>query len=243
MSFRLGCLPHDPAKLAALPPARFGMVPPAYQVPCPDWQPEMWGNDTLPDCTVVALGNSGRAWSHKFGGTDLSIPQPAINTLYARSIGMPGATDAQLAATDGADPMLVVETAQATGWNVGGEVPLVPDFRAGGLAVQEVARAIDRAGCAMLALTLYEGDMEAFDAGQEWLRAPSGPVVGGHMVGVCGYDGMGPAWPAFIATWAKWQPASWQWISARVRLSLVAGWRQLCAPGADYPAEWGAAEG
>lgn len=238
---RLGCLEHDPARAAAMPLARLGAVPPPLRIPLPDWQPDGYDNDTNPTCTVCALAHSARAWSWKFGGTDVQVPVSAIDALYSRATGVPLAG---IAASDGADPLQVVATAQADGWDIGGQAPLVPASRVTSARQLDIARAIDRAGVAMLALTLTEGDMEAVQAGREWtLDYAPGPVAGGHMAAMGAYDGLGPLYAAHIATWGRWQAASWEWVQDRIRLVLVAGWRQLLGPAqvAAYDALWSAA--
>ncbi len=242
-NFRLGCKQHDPARAAMLAPAPYIMAPPPLRIPRPPWQPRMWGNDTLPDCTACATGHALRAWSWKYGGTDVEIPDNAVSALYAAGIGMPGATPEQLAATDGADPLDVVDVAQARGWNIGGQVPMVPDFRVSSGKFNQIAHTIDKAGSAMLALTLYEVDMEAVRNGQPWalpddLSADRGAVVGGHMVAAAAYDGLGPMFPVSIATWGRWQEATWEWIMSRLRLVLVTGWRQTDGAGVNYSAVW-----
>lgn len=227
---RLGCLDHDPAKLATLPPARFGAVLAPAAIPCPTWQPQMWGNDTLPNCTAVALGNAARAWAHSQEAEDVAIDQAHVDALYAAAIGMPGATLEQLAATDGADPLAVTEQAQARGWDIGGQTPLVPDFATVAPNNWGIMLGLARTGGVMCALTLYAEDMDAFQSGKDWTAAPSGPVEGGHMVCI----GAGDAQGAFLATWGTWQRASWDWIGARLRLALITGWRQLIPAGAAY---------
>ncbi len=239
-SVRLGCLPHDPARAALLPAARYGAALPPASIPVPTWQPAMLDNDTLPNCTAVALANAARAWAHRQERLDVLITAPAVDALYAAAIGMPGATAAQLAVTDGADPLAVVEQAQARGFNVGSQVPLVPDFATVAVDRTALANAMARAGGVMLALTLYAADMADFEAGRSWVGALSGFVAGGHMVCACAYDGLGDADAVHIATWGAWQPASWGWVLARARLGVATGWRQLTAPGADYAAAWGA---
>lgn len=236
---RLGCLPHDRTAVEAIPFVRYGVAPAPLRVPLPSWQPDAWDNDTAPTCTVCALGHSARAWSERFGRTDVQIPVGAVDALYSRATGVPLAG---IVASDGADPVRVVEEAQASGWDIGGQVPLVPDFRRLSGYQGEIARAVASSGAAMLALTLHEGDMEAVQAGREWtLDYAPGPVVGGHMVALAAYEGLGPLYAVHLATWGRWQVASWEWVQARLQLALVAGWRQLLAPGVDYGAAWSAA--
>lgn len=239
---RLGCLDHDPTRAALLPAARYGIAPPPPSLPTATWQPQMWANDTLGDCVIAALGNAARAWSNKLTGDDTEIGTTDVVALFARVAGLPSdATEAQLEAVDGLDPMLAVETAQVSGWALAGrQVPLVPDFATVASSRSALAEGMARTGSVMLAVTLYEADMDAFEAGRPWVDAPSGDVAGGHMIAAVSYDGTRDSSMTQIATWGQWQSTSWQWLAARLRLALATGWRQLCAPGADYPALWSA---
>lgn len=242
---RLGCLPHDPDKAARLRAMRYGTQMPPASLPRAEWQPCLWDNDTLPNCTAVSLGHAARAWCRRIEGpgNDMSIAAPFIDRLYAEAIGQPGATLAQLAATEGADPLAVVETAQTSGFDVGGQVRLVPDFAILPTARTEMANGIARCGSVMLALTLYAADMDAAAAGKPWVPGGDpGPAVGGHMVAAVSYDGLQDTENVQIATWGNWKSASWEWVLARLRLALVTGWRQLVPPAqyAAYDALWGA---
>lgn len=230
---RLGALPHSPDRAAALALSRVGILAPPLCVPKPEWQPALYDNDRMPTCTACTLAHSARAWSHKYGGgTDVAVPVPAIDALYARATGV---RLAGIEASDGADPMMVVATAQADGWDIGGQVPLVPSFTRTGLKTVELAQSLVRAGVVMLAVTLDEADMAAAQAGEPWrLGGTRGAVVGGHMIPLAAYDGLGPPALAYAATWGQWQPMTWEWIDARASLALEAAWRQLLAPGVDW---------
>lgn len=240
---RLGCLPHDPDKAAAMRAMRYGTQIPPPSLLRAEWQPCLWDNDTIPNCTAVALGHAARAWCERMEGpsNDLSIATPFIDRLYAEAIGQPAATLAQLAATEGADPLAVVETAQTSGFDVGGQVRLVPDFAILPPARTTLANGMVRSGSVMLALTLYAEDMDNFQNGKPWvLVGDPGPAEGGHMVAAVSYDGLQETGNVQIATWGVWKSASWEWVQARLRLALVTGWRQLVPPGqyATYDALW-----
>lgn len=242
---RLGCLAHDAAKAASLR-TRYAAAIVPNRLPRPPWTPTLGRNDTLPDCTAVGLMNAARAWVHRFAGVDddLVVADDHIVALYAEAIGLPGASDDALAATEGADPLAVVQTAQTRGWDVGAQVPLVPDFALSGTDVRSLAHNMQCAGAVMLALTLTQTDMDAAQAGKPWTAVPDGsPIVGGHLVAACAYDGLAPTDALSIATWGTWQPASWTWVQPRLRIALIAGWRQLLPPNLalGYAALWGAA--
>ncbi len=229
---RLGCLEHDEIRAAAVLTSRYDIAVPPLRVARPAWRPNPYDNLTNPTCTVCALAHSARAWSWKYGGTDVAVPVDAIDALYSRATGVPLAG---IEASDGADPMMVVETAQADGWDIGGQVPLVPSFTRTGLKTVELAQSLVRAGVVMLAVMLDEADMAAARAREPWaLGGTRGAVVGGHMIPLAAYDGLGPPALAWAASWGQWQGMTWEWIDARSRLALEAAWRQLLAPGVSW---------
>lgn len=230
---RTGCLEHDPALAAALPVVRFGATPvPARFVQKLDWTPLLGDNDTLPTCVPTALANASRALVKRLCGPtdDVAIPTSAITTLFADTIGMPGATDAQLAATDGCDPLALFALAQADGWNIGGQVPLVPTYGLLPNSRLEIARAIVRLGACPVAVTLYQSDMEDAAAGRNWVLAPAGNVVGGHMICPADYLGLDDTDLLSVATWGKWQRMSWRWLAQRIRLAVPVVSRSLLGP-------------
>lgn len=232
---RLGCLDHDPARAAALPLIRYGAAapPPPIYTPKLDWTPTLGDNDTLPDCIPVALTNSLRAFVKRFGGDtdDLAVPTSAITGLYAHAIGMPGATDAQLAATEGADPLTVMEIAQTQGWDIGAQVPLVPDY--GTVAGRvDIARTIATLGACMFAVTLYTSDMDDAAAGRAWTMPPRGSVEGGHMIAAADYLGLADTDILMVPTWGQWQRMSWGWLRPRLRLAMPVMCRELLGPDA-----------
>ena len=233
---RTGCKSHDPARAALLPSARYGAVLPPASVPLPPWQPGAYDNNDNPTCVPIALAHAARAWSVKFGdaSTDITFTIPQIDALYSAATGTPLA---EIAASDGSDPLAVVERAQGRGWDIGGQAPLVPDFRVAASTPLAISSGIAHVGAVMLALTLYEQDMEDAQARRPWIAVPAGDPIGGHMVAAAAYDSQ----RVQLATWGMFQPASWTWLAPRLRLVLVAGWRDLTPPGVDYGVVWGAA--
>lgn len=230
---RLGCLEHDPAVAAALPQVRYGARPMAASVmPDLSWMPELGANDRLPTCVPTAFANGVRASVRYLGGGDIEVPTAAIEALYARAIGMPGATEAQLAATDGSDPLVVMALAGSQGWDVGLQAPLVPSYGVGEGTQASIAGPIEDVGAVMLAVTLYEADMTYQAEGFPWLDAPTGEIAGGHMIAACGYSALVPEGRLSIATWGAWQQASWSWLMPRLRLVVPVLVRDLLPPAA-----------
>lgn len=230
---RLGCLSHDPAVARALPQVRLGAIPILPSVmPDLSWTPTLGANDDLPTCVPTALVNATRASMRYLGGGDIAVSDAAIEALYADAISMPGATMAQLAATDGSDPLAVLALAQTQGWDIGLQAPLVPSYGIGESLQDSIARIVGVAGACMLAVTLYDSDMRAQANGQPWTDAPSGAEAGRHMIAACGYAGLAPTDPLSIATWGTWQPAWWGWLMPRLRLVVPVLTRDLLPPAA-----------
>lgn len=236
MTYRLGCKDHDAGRAALLPRAPVGLTLPPASVPPPQWQPEMYDNNVNPTCVAIALAHALRGWSWKHVGADIAVPLAAVDAIYCAATG----TDpANIAASDGADPLDLVDEAEAKGWDIGQQVPLGPDIGIGDASVEHIKAQIEQYGASMLAVTLYESDMEEFDAGRVWQDQPHGDPIGGHMI-CAGWYQLGVIG---VATWGKWQPATPDWLRARLRLVLAAGWRQVMptADQAAYEALWGSA--
>jgi hypothetical protein len=113
---RLGRLAHDPTALAAAPSHRFGTVPaPKFVDRAPvDFQPKLYRNDILPDCTVVALANAARGLA-ALNGFDLVVAEDSVPAFYGDCVGNPP----DLAATDGAVMLDVLQRQAGMGFDIG----------------------------------------------------------------------------------------------------------------------------
>ena len=233
MTFGLGRLPHHSERLAkalaaAPAPALYRYVLDRGSI---DPMPAMWGNDVGPTCTVAGLANSAIAQ-----GVVRSAP-PVITdgtpqSLYAIVIGMPGATEDQINATDGAIAMDVLDFAAVNGFDVGGQAPLVPVQR---FPIWNTREAIAGAMCdertvvAYLGIRLYERDMATIGQGPLTAAvADSGALVGGHVLLAWDYPtGLRDYNLVTLLTWAARQPASWAWLMERLDEAHGLEWPQL----------------
>jgi hypothetical protein len=234
MTFCLGRLPHSPERLA-----RGLMSAPApmlyrYQLDrsAIDYQPGLWGNGTIPDCTAVGVANAALASGLLRSATPV-ITDGKPQALYADVIGMPGASDAQLAATDGAMAMDMLNDVATHGFDAGQQVPLVPIPRTVPNSREAIAGLMCNRllGVAYLGIRLYQGDMDTFGQGP-WVApiAASGALVGGHVLLAWDYPvGLADADLTRLATWAALQPASWAWIMERLDETHGLEWPQLKA--------------
>lgn len=229
---RFGRLPHDPVALAAAPAlmsVRLAgpMPPPGLDRSHIAYQPRMFSNDVLPDCTAAGLANAALAVS-ALAGFQCAIDDALVPAFYAGCVGC-GPTEADMAASDGA-VVLDVLTRQATqGFDVGDQVPLVA--LNGTLPLNRIAIATCMAdlGVAYLGIDIYERDMDSVSAGDvldDDGRDP-GALLGGHCVVVWDYRGLGDTSTGRIATWGKLQPFTWRWMKSRLREAHGLYWRQL----------------
>ena len=221
---RLGRLPHDPAALAAVPVHRFGAVPPppALDRRGVEFAPELYGNDTLPDCTAAALSNAARAVA-ALNGYGLVVYPEMVPLFYSSCVGYP----VNLAATDGAVVLDVLRRQMIEGFDIGPQVlsgefgTLDPASRSG------LATGLAHLGPVYLGVTLRDREMQG---GAVWDVLPGrddGPIVGGHAVIGWDYAGLGDGDTVRIGTWGRWQDVTWRWLAARLDEAHGLVWRQL----------------
>ncbi len=235
---RLGRLPHDPVALARLPslmshPFALREPKPALDRRAVAFVPRMFGNDTLPVCTVAGLANAMLAVS-ALAGWELEVDDARVPPFFASVVGCQP-TQAAIAATPGANVVDVLRR-QMAGFAIGQPEPyaalfgtIAPDSRIG------LANGIDEFGIGYWGIDLYERDMEAFAARDPWDddgRDP-GNLVGGHVVGAWDYDGLADDDHGRCASWGHLQPFTWRWAAARLREAHGLYWRQLDGVDAD----------
>jgi len=232
MPFCLGRLPHSPERLA-----RGLMAAPApmlyrYQLDrsAIDYQPGLFGNGTIPDCTCAGVANAAIA-SGLLRSAAPVIADGKPQRLYADVIGQPNASDAQLAATNGAVAMDVLNDVATHGFDAGEQVPLVPIPRTVPNSREAIAGLMcNRAlGVAYLGIRLYQKDIDTFgEAPWTAAIADSGAMVGGHVLLAWDYPvGLSDTNLARLATWGALQPASWAWLMERLDEAHGLEWPQL----------------
>ncbi len=235
---KLGRLPHNPARYAALPSflrARF-----AYRQPPPvldrrgvPFAPRMFDNDTLPDCTAAALANAALAVS-ALNGFETSILDALVPAFYADCIGQPLANLAELATTDGAVASEVLAWQYANGFTAGQQAPLGALFGTVPLTRDVLARGMADLGHGYWGVTLTERDMETAGTSAAWDdngTTPQGNVVGGHMICAWDYLGLRDEDTVRVATWGALKPATWRWVARRLQEAYCLVWRQLATTG------------
>ena len=190
-----------------------------------DFTPGVYGNDTLPDCTAVALANAARGVAY-VAGYPLVVYQTRVPAFYGQCIGQPDAT--KLAATDGAVMLDVLQRQASHGFDVG---PQSLCGRFGTVPISRTALALSMARlCAgYWGIQLRDRDMQTFGSGVWDVQdgRDDGDGVGGHAVMAWAYTGLADDARVQIATWGQWQPATWAWVKCRLDEAYGLVWRQL----------------
>jgi hypothetical protein len=220
----LGRLRHDPVALARAPSHRFGTVPPPAVLDrsATAFEPGLYQNDTLPDCTAVALANAARGVA-ALNGFDLVLEQAGVPAFYAACVGNP----ADLAGSGGAVMLDVLARQAALGFDIG------PQTLHGLYATLDtrsrsaLASGMARLGVGYWGVTLRERDMERTAVWDVQPGRDDGDVAGGHAIIAWDYAGLADGDTLRIGTWGAWQPATWAWVAARLDEAFGIVWRQL----------------
>jgi hypothetical protein len=227
---RLGRLPHDPAALERMPSLADHPLADFEPRPVVDrneiaFEPGLYHNDKLPDCTAAGLANAANAVA-ALNGFQLAIVPEKVPQFYAACVGC-GPTFAAMEATPGAVVLDVLNRQAVHGFDVMMQAPLVglhaviPHKRAA------IANAVDRLGHAYFGVTLHTRDMDAAPVWDVGDGQPDGDVVGGHVVVGWDYTGLDDDATLRLCTWGRFQKATWRWLDARLSEAHAMIWRQL----------------
>lgn len=242
MNFRLGRLRHDPVAVAAAPKhSHFGFVAPVSSLDrsAIDYEPDLGYNNILPICTTVGLWNAakGIALLNRFTPT---VQMPLLPPFYAETIGLAAtASFAELAATDGAVMLDVLNYQAAHGFNIGNQ-SLVCDYGTLAFDINTLASAMVRQGPSYLGIQLYQRDMDAVETDgswQTWDTVPGqddGQFVGDHCVVDWDFVSLDPDGIVRLATWGKLQKATWRWLMTRLEEAYGLIFRELVASDGSY---------
>ena len=217
---RLGRLPHNPLAVALAPQLaahRFGAFapPPKLDRSHIDYQPGLFRNDVLPDCSAAGIVNAASAAS-ALNGSALAIDPATVPPFYALCAGCE-ATDAAMEASDGAVLIEVLQRQLRDGFPVGTQTPLVARFAVVRPDRIALANAMVRFGSVYAGVTLHQAEMEwpaVWDLGDS-------AVVGGHCVVFFDYTGLGDADTVRVATWGMLQDVTWRFIEERTDEAYV----------------------
>lgn len=208
---KLGCLPNDPAKprLLVRDYTRPGLPSPP---PAADWHTAVaaWPvylNDRIGDCTCAEVGHQIESASTYGQGITAEVADADVLALYELAGGyVPGdpTTD------QGAMIQDVLNAWRKTGCG-GHQCVAFAELDITNLT--EIRSAVADFGSADIGFVVYQGDMDAFNAGHQWdTTYAQGTELGGHSVEVAGYDTGGIT----LITWGHVQYATWDWWNSRV---------------------------
>jgi hypothetical protein len=186
------------------------------------FEPGLYRNDALPDCTAVALANAARGVA-ALNGFDLVLDQALVPAFYGACVGDPP----DLAATDGAVMLHVLEVQAGLGFDIGPQVLNGLYGTIDGHSRSALASGMARLGVGYWGVTLRERDMERAAVWDVQSGRDDGDVVGGHAVIAWDYSGLGDDDAVRIGTWGDWQTATWGWVAARLDEAYGLVWRQL----------------
>jgi hypothetical protein len=218
---------HDPIALAAAPAHIFNAEPIVVLDRRKfDFEVGLWDNDNNPNCTAVSLANCGKAIG-ALNGFTLSIDPTKPLAFYRKCIG--AAPDADVTQSDGMRMLDVVTFQSIDGYDIGPQM-LVGLFGTVQLQRKMLARSLERLGPGWWGIRLYERDMEAVAANQDWQpdngRDP-GKCVGGHAIFGWDYKGLLDDETVRVGTWGDFRTAPWTWLEARLDEAHSPVYRQL----------------
>lgn len=224
---RLGAIPTPRQRLETTPPLpwrHFAAVPPPATLDRRDirYQPRLCDNDTLPVCTAAGLVNAALAVA-ALDGTSLKIDDDKVLDFFAGVVGC-APTKAAIAATPGAVILDVLQQQVQQGFDTGGQTPLVGLHGTVALTRTALANTAALYGSAYLGVSLHDRDMQGgvWDDGGD-----PGPLIGGHLLLLWGYQGLRDEDLVSLVTWGRFQPATWRWVRARAIEAHGLYWRQL----------------
>lgn len=228
-SFRFGREPHDSSRIiyAALL-HNYGLGARAPQEILDrsgmGWTPQLGLNDRLNCCTVTGLANSANSQYLALGGYTIDISDQAIADLFAKASGVPGADETVLALAPGLVEQDVLDLVSTYGFGIEDNRP--PEVPLPGRVYQSVdsiARCTQDLGSATLGIKLYQNDLDQFGQGP-WSAPPFGDVIGRHILLTWDYQGLAGDSLVNLQTWGALQPATWEWLMARVEETWGVVW-------------------
>jgi len=227
---KLGRLPHDPDRVAALPAmshkAMSAMAPPpTLDRSALHYQPAMDHNDVIGDCTAAGLANALDAWTATKGYTSRVDPDKVLR-FYAATIGHPEYTFDQLTQTDGAYMVDVLSYQARHGFDTcEGLIPHTADYARVDLGFRSyLALGMSHLGCCYVGVDLTDHDMTSDVWDDDGSDRSS--VVGGHCIVLWDYAGLDDNSIVRIATWGTLKRATWRWLDRRLQEAYVLAWRQ-----------------
>ena len=234
----LGRKPADPAALARAPQLGNHMLasmpaPPVLDRSKIAFTPDMDGNDTVGDCTAVALANCARA-AACLAGFQIVIPKPKVIAFYSQSTGY----NPKVPSTDQGGVEVDVLANQARhGFDIGEQTPLVGAWGTFDPGNQGLMRScIANVGTCYIgvALSISDQNMKVWDTDAPASAGdPTPGSWGDHAPFIWDYEGTSDTDLVRIGTWGYWQKATWRWVRRRTQEAHGIAWRQMNKAGTD----------
>ena len=238
----LGRLPHDPLQLARAPqlaPRLKGMTAPGMIARTAiAFTPGLDDNDTIGDCTAVALANCARAAAALHGDSLFRIPTFKVIAFYEQSTGY---NPADPATDKGGVMALVLASQQRDGFYIEDrDIPLKGAWGTFDPADRNLMGvAIDVIGAVNLGVSLSISDQNMSVWDTETPASAGDPTPGswgGHALMIWDYTGTADTDLVRLGTWGAWKQATWRWVAARAVEAHAIAWRRFGAAerGLDY---------
>lgn len=175
----------------------------------------MFGNDTVGDCTCADVGHATLYWN-KEAEKVVHITTSKVLAMYSAITGY----NPDDPSTDkGADMTVVAKYHQKTGLqDESGNHHKITAY----LAItpgnfEEIKQAIHLFGACSIGWELPESAQIQFQAGQPWSVESGSQIEGGHDTLAIGYDGQ----YLYVITWGKVQSVEWKFVSKYMDEGIV----------------------
>lgn len=220
MSFKLGKLPavknsvsfrfRDYLSLSKLP------APPTSGGHASEvTEHNMFGNDTVGDCTCADVGHATMYWN-KLAGKTVSISTPNVLAMYSAITGYdPAKPDTD----QGADMAVVAKYHQKTGLK---DAQSIAHKIAAYLAItpgnfEELKQAIHLFGACSIGWELPDSAQTQFEEKKPWSVVSGATIEGGHDTLAVGYSSE----YLEIVTWGRLQKVEWAFVSKYMDEGIV----------------------
>ena len=184
---------------------------------------QMFGNDTLGDCTSAGIANAARAMASIYG-YNVQITDEDVISFYSASTGyspsVPGSDQ-------GGIEVDVLNYAAKNGYKAGFQTLYPMWGNVNHKSRSEMAICVAKVGPVYLGVQLAEADQnqKLWSTHNEGNNTPGS--WGGHCCLLWDYDGLGDDDEISIITWGGIQKATWAWLDSRIDEAHGIVFRQL----------------
>lgn len=233
-----GRKPHNPLIFASMPKMSshpIAKMSPPSSVLDPGLPVPGYDNMTLPDCTAASWMHAMTSFANTQSVQIIPDDQCAP-AFYGNCIGQPGASNAQLATTDGAVMANVLQYQGINGAIIQDSTTPYPKstlksdwFTIDPKNRDNLALSIALLGHSWWGVAITNLDMQKAMNDEIWDDdgSDNSGVAGGHAIIGRGYTGLGDTDLVSIPTWSQLQKATWRWVARRLDESYALIWRSF----------------